>query len=206
MSRYFRNVYRTISTILIGMRITLRYYFARTVTMQYPDVAPALAPRFRGFHIFEIEKCIGCDMCAKACPVDCIYIEKSGARKIDKETNIARGGAMQRFAIDYAKCMFCALCIEPCPTDCIHMGDLHDLSGFDRNSMVVEFTDLAKRGLQTPMPLWMQRDNMPAWAAERKRKWLERAAPLHEEMVKALSESEIAKPKKAAKPETAETA
>ena len=119
MSQYFRNIYRTVYTIMVGMRITLRYYFAKTVTLQYPDVAPALQPRFRGFHYFEIEKCIACDMCAKACPIDCIYIEKSGPRKLDKASGVAKGGAMQRYAIDYAKCMFCGLCTEPCPTDCI---------------------------------------------------------------------------------------
>ena len=105
--------------------------------------------------------------------MDCIYIEKSGPRKIDKATGVATGGAMTRYAIDYAKCMFCALCVDPCPTDCIHMGNLHDLSGFDRESMIVEFTELANEGLQTPQPLWMQRDHLPEWAETRKREWLE---------------------------------
>lgn len=206
MQAYFRNIYRAISTALIGMRITLRYHFAKTITLQYPDAPPALQPRYRGFHFFEIEKCIGCDMCAKACPVDCIYIEKSGPRKIEKESGIARGGALQRFAIDYAKCMFCALCVEPCPTECIHMGDVHDMSGFDRNSMVVEFTELARQGLQTVQPLWMQRPDaeLPPWAAERKRKWLEKGEPLRAEMVKALEDTTPPKPPKpAAKPESA---
>ena len=181
------------------MRITLPYNFAKTVTVPYPDVAPTLQPRFRGFHFFEIEKCIACDMCAKACPVDCIYIEKSGPRKIDKTSGVALGGALQRYAIDYAKCMFCGLCVEPCPTDCIHMGDLHDLSGYDRASMVVEFTELAEQGLQTPQPLWARRDNLPDWARERKQRWLERATPVHAQMLKALEETEIPKAKKPAK-------
>ena len=170
---YFHDIWRTVYSILVGMRISLKYCFAKTVTLQYPDMAPAIAPRYRGFHFFEIEKCIACDLCAKACPVDCIYIEKSGPRKINKATGVAAGGAMTRYAIDYAKCMFCALCVDPCPTDCIHMGNLHDLSGFDRESMIVEFTELAKDGLQTPQPLWMQRDQLPEWAETRKREWLE---------------------------------
>ena len=208
MRQYFRNIYMSLKTILIGMRITLRYCFAKTITVQYPDVAPVLQPRYRGFHFFEIEKCIACDQCAKACPVDCIYIEKSGARKIDKATGIAVGGAMKRYAIDYAKCMFCALCVPPCPTECIHMGNVHDLSGYDRESMIVEFTELAKVGLQTPQPLWMQKDDgeLPAWAAQRKKEWLDRGAPLREEMVKALSEQEGSKKaaeKKAPEKETA---
>ena len=170
---YFHNIWKTVYTILVGMRISLKYCFAKTVTLQYPDVAPALQTRYRGLHYYEIEKCIACDLCAKACPVDCIYIEKSGPRKIDKATGVAVGGAMTRYAIDYAKCMFCALCCDPCPTDCIHMGNLHDLSGYTREDMLVEFTELAKEGLQTPQPFWMQKDDPPAWARERKKEWLE---------------------------------
>jgi NADH-quinone oxidoreductase subunit I len=170
---YFRDIWMTVYTILVGMRVSLKYCFAKTVTLQYPDVAPALQPRYRGFHYFEIEKCIACDLCAKACPVDCIYIEKSGPRKIDKATGIAVGGAMTRYAIDYAKCMFCALCCDPCPTDCIHMGNLHDLSGYTREDMIVEFTELATKGLQTPQPLWMQKDRLPDWARQRKQEWLD---------------------------------
>ena len=170
---YFHDIWQTVYSILVGMRISLKYCFAKTVTLQYPDMAPALQPRYRGFHFFEIEKCIACDLCAKACPVDCIYIEKTGPRKIDKVSGVATGGAMTRYAIDYAKCMFCALCVDPCPTDCIHMGNVHDLSGYDRESMIVEFTDLAAKGLQTPQPLWMQRDDLPEWARKRKEDWVE---------------------------------
>jgi NADH-quinone oxidoreductase subunit I len=198
MREYFRNIYLTLRTILIGMRITLKYCFARTVTVQYPDMAPVIQSRFRGFHYLEIEKCIACDLCAKACPVDCIYIEKTGPRKIDKETGVAMGGAMVRYAIDYSKCMFCALCTEPCPTECIHMGNNHDLSGYDRQSMIVEFTELAQQGLQTPMPLWMQKDGLPEWAQVRKQEWLERARPVREQMVKALTEQKPPAPVKKA--------
>ena len=206
MRDYFYDIWRTIHSISIGMRISLKYCFAKTVTLQYPDMAPALQPRYRGFHFFEIEKCIACDLCAKACPVDCIYIEKTGPRKIDKTTGVAAGGAMTRYAIDYAKCMFCALCVDPCPTDCIHMGNLHDLSGYDRESMIVEFTELAKEGLQTPQPLWMQRDDLPEWARKRKEEWVAHAYSddkftgkvdaRREEMVKALAPSVPTKAKK----------
>lgn len=69
------------------------------------------------------------------------------------------------------------------------MGNIHDLSAFTREDMIVEFTELAKEGLQTPQPLWMQKDELPDWAAARKREWIERAMPVREEMVKALQES-----------------
>ena len=169
---YFSNIYDTIKSIAIGMRITLKYCFSKTVTIQYPYEKIAFAPRYRGIHEFEADKCIACDACAKACPVDCIYIEKSAPRKLDKKTGKAIGGELLRYAIDYQKCMFCGLCTEPCPTDCIHMGKNHDLSSYSRQEMVVEFSELHKKtGQLTPLPLWAERnaDHIPWVAAEKAR-------------------------------------
>ena len=168
---YFRNIFDTVKSIAIGMRITLKYLFSKSVTIQYPYEKLTFAPRFRGIHEFEADKCIACDMCAKACPVDCIYIDKSAPRKIDKKTGKATGGELLRYAIDYQKCMFCALCTEPCPTDCIHMGKNHDLSSYSREDMVVEFHELDRQGLRTPIPLWVER-NAPTipWVAKEKKR------------------------------------
>jgi NADH-quinone oxidoreductase subunit I len=160
---YFRNVTHTARSVLVGLRITLKYWFQRPVSVSYPERRLTLAPRYRGIHEFELNKCIACDLCAKACPVDCIYVDKTAPRRIDKGTGLVdesdpKNGKLVRFAIDYSKCLFCALCTEPCPTDCIHMGKLHDLSGYSRKDVVVEFADLDKRGLHTPLPLWMERN------------------------------------------------
>lgn len=164
---YFRDIYDSIRSISIGMKITLKYCFQKTVTMRYPEQRLSFAPRYRGIHEFEADICIACDQCAKACPVDCIYIDKTAPRKIDKKTGKAVGGDLVRFAIDYSKCLFCALCTEPCPTECIHMGKLHDLSSYSREDVVVEFAELAREGLKTPIPLWLERNagNIP-WVAE----------------------------------------
>ena len=169
---YFTNIYDNVKSISIGMKITLKYCFQKTVTVQYPEQHLTFAPRYRGIHEFEAEKCIACDMCAKACPVDCIYIDKSGPRKIDKKKGIVdegdpKNGKLLRYAIDYSKCLFCALCTEPCPTDCIHMGKMHDLSSYTREDVVVEFAEIDKQGLRTPIPLWLERnkDRIP-WVKE----------------------------------------
>ncbi len=195
---YVRNIFDTVRTIAIGMRITLRYCFAKTITVQYPDMPPLLQPRYRGFHWFEAEKCIACDSCAKACPVDCIYIEKSAARKVDKESGLALGGALERYAIDYSKCLFCGLCTTPCPTDCIHMGDNHDHSVYTRGDVIVEFTALAREGRQTREPYWAQKPNLPEWAVETKTRWQKRAEPVREAMLRTLEPTEIPKKKKPA--------
>ena len=173
MRHYLGNIYLGLVTVITGMRITLKYMFMKSVTIDYPFEKLAFAPRFRGIHEFEADKCIACDMCAKACPVDCIYIDKSGARKIDKATGKVdpKGGQLLRYAIDYQKCMFCALCTEPCPTDCIHMGKNHDLSSYTREDMIVEFAEIDQQGLRTPIPLWVERNaaTIP-WVAKEKQR------------------------------------
>lgn len=193
MRRAIRDVYQSLRSILIGMRITFKYLFARTVTVQYPDVPPPIQPRYRGFHWFEIERCSACKSCLRACPVDCIYIENSAPRKVDKETGISRGGAITRWAIDYSKCMFCGLCCEPCPTECIKMGELHDHSSYRRRDAIVEFTELAEHGLRTPVAVWMMKEPVPDWARELREQWAARAEPMREEMRKALTEQPVAK-------------
>jgi NADH-quinone oxidoreductase subunit I len=151
----------SVKSIAIGMAITLKYCFSKPVCIQYPQQRLDFAPRYRGIHEFEAAKCIACDLCAKACPVDCIYIDYVGRGK-----NVQ----LTRFAIDYSKCMFCALCTEPCPKECIHMGRLHDMSAYSREEMVVEFMELDKQNLRTPVPLWMKKEKLPDWAqAEKER-------------------------------------
>jgi hypothetical protein len=79
------------------------------------------------------------------------------------------------------------------------------MSAYDRESMIVEFTELAKEGLQTPQPLWMTTPDRrrPAWAEQTKRQWIERGEPLRQAMLDAMRETEIPKKKKPAKKEQA---
>jgi len=96
------------------------------------------------------------------------------------------------------------LCTEPCPTQCLHMGNNHDLSVYNRASTVVEFTELAKQGLQTPMPIWAQKRQPPEWATRTRQAWLDRAKPKREVMLLAMTERQPApKPVVAATAESA---
>jgi NADH-quinone oxidoreductase subunit I len=127
---YFQDMKAGVSTTLQGMRITWSHLFEPTFTIEYPDVQKEIPDSERGIHEYDVERCIACDNCAKACPVDCIYIESIGKGKAAKLT---------RFEIDYQKCLFCNLCVPPCPVDCIKMGKDFDLTGYSREDMVVPF-------------------------------------------------------------------
>lgn len=139
---WFNNLYRTVQTVGQGMYVTLWYfletYRRRTFTerFEYPELPVPVKPRYRGFHRFDLTTCIGCDKCARACPVDCIYIDKEKAKPPLK------GFKVTGFKIDYTKCMFCALCVDPCPVDCIFMGSNYDISCYSRDGCIVDFARL----------------------------------------------------------------
>jgi NADH-quinone oxidoreductase subunit I len=60
---------------MIGMKVTFRHLFVPAVTIQYPTVKPALPERERNRLYVNMDDCIGCDQCSRACPVSCIEIE-----------------------------------------------------------------------------------------------------------------------------------
>ena len=142
MRKWMSNVALAIKTVGQGMWITLWYFFqtykrrAFTQEFEYPELPVPVKPRYRGFHRFDLTTCIGCDKCARACPVDCIYIDK------EKVKPPAKGFNVTGFKIDYTKCMFCALCVDPCPVDCIFMGSNYDISCYSRDGCVVDYARL----------------------------------------------------------------
>ncbi len=117
-SKYFKNIYDSVTTIFEGMTVTFSYMFQKPVTIQYPNKMPeplqkSLPDRYRGFLQVDYDLCTSCEACAKACPIDCISLDgvKVPGRK---------GKVPYFFHINLAKCMFCGLCVEPCPTDAIY--------------------------------------------------------------------------------------
>lgn len=123
-AEYVRNVWDSVKTTLVGMKITGKYLLQKPITVQYPDERLPIPDRYRGIHYLEQEKCIECLACARACPIDCIEME---AVRHGKELEWIS------FTLDYQKCMFCELCVYPCPKDCIHMGTEYAFVSFDRS-------------------------------------------------------------------------
>ena len=122
MGKYFVNIWQAIWTPLLGMRLTWRHLFMPSVTIQYPDERWELPPSSRMQLFVNMDDCIGCIQCERACPVNCITIDTVKALPEDvKETSTGHKMRLHvtKFDIDMAKCCYCNLCTLPCPTECI---------------------------------------------------------------------------------------
>jgi NADH-quinone oxidoreductase subunit I len=122
-----------------GLWVTLRSMFEKPVTVQYPEHKKQVKPRFRGRHVLKryengLEKCIGCALCAAACPADAIFVESS------ENTDGTRFSPGERYASTYEinmlRCIYCGFCEDACPTEAIVLGDNYELSFTDRRQAI----------------------------------------------------------------------
>lgn len=135
--------------VLRAMGLTLKYFFTRPVTVQYPKDPVPLFPRFRGQHqllYYEdgpykgLERCIGCSLCAAYCPTHCIYVQ--AAENVPESPS---GKGVQRspgeryaqvYEINMLRCMFCGYCEEACPTGAIVMRREFALASYTREDLL----------------------------------------------------------------------
>jgi len=146
MKEYFLNIWTGLSTVAIGMKVTFKHLFVPAVTIQYPNVRPELPERERNRLYVNMDDCIGCDQCSRACPVSCIEIETVKGLPTDDIGKTSNGKKkalwVTKFNIDFAKCCYCQLCVFPCPTECIYMTDVYEFSEFNRNDLNYDFVTL----------------------------------------------------------------
>jgi NADH-quinone oxidoreductase subunit I len=145
--QWFVDLWEGFWTVLVGMKITWRHLFVKKVTLHYPEERWQLPPKSRMRLFMKYEDCIGCGQCARACPVQCIYIK---ADKRDPKASpifAANGQGIKLdvtvFDIDMSLCCYCNLCTYPCPTDCIYMTPEYEFATTDLTQHLYHF---AKKG------------------------------------------------------------
>ncbi|MCR4305199.1 MAG: NADH-quinone oxidoreductase subunit NuoI [Gallionella sp.] len=129
-----KNFFKTflLFELIKGMAVTGRYFFARKITVQYPEEKTPQSFRFRGLHAQRRyasgeERCIGCKLCEAICPALAIKIEVAEREDGTRRTT--------RYDIDLTKCIFCGFCEESCPVDAIVETRIFEYHGEKRGDL-----------------------------------------------------------------------
>lgn len=129
--------------IIIGHALTLRYFFKKKVTINYPYEKGPVSPRFRGEHALRRytngeERCIACKLCEAICPAQAITIEAEERADGSRRTT--------KYDIDMLKCIYCGFCQEACPVDAIVEGPNFEFATETREELYYDKEKLLSNG------------------------------------------------------------
>lgn len=125
--------------IIRGFTTTFKHMLEEPVTLQYPEQMKEFQKRYKGRHHLRryengLEKCIGCSLCAAACPADAIWVE--AAENTDEERYSPGERYAKTYEINMLRCIFCGYCEDACPTQAIQLGHEHQMSFTDRRDAI----------------------------------------------------------------------
>ncbi|RME23402.1 MAG: NADH-quinone oxidoreductase subunit NuoI [Candidatus Zixiibacteriota bacterium] len=116
-----------------GFLVTIKYFFKKPVTLDYPRKKKPMAERYRGLHYLEryddgTERCVCCGLCAAACPADAIYMEPAENENGERYAKV--------YEINMLRCIFCGFCEEACPEEAIFLGREYEFAADNRDSFI----------------------------------------------------------------------
>src|SRR5262249_31764334 len=135
-----------IPAVLKGMFITLRHFFKKKATIQYPEQKRAFPKIFRGLHGLNRdeegrERCTACGLCAVACPAEAITME-AAERQPGEEHLYREEKYAAKYEINMLRCIFCGLCEEACPKDAIYLSQTFAPANYSRQGFIYKKEDL----------------------------------------------------------------
>jgi NADH-quinone oxidoreductase subunit I len=138
-----------IPALLSGFRVTLRHFFKKKVTMQYPEEKWTLPTGYRGapYLVKDQEgrtKCVSCQLCEFVCPPKAILITPPGPAGSPEAGNVEK--APKEFEINMLRCIFCGYCQEVCPEEAIFLMNDYSLTGTTRGEMIYNKEKLLQLG------------------------------------------------------------
>jgi NADH-quinone oxidoreductase subunit I len=128
-----------LKALFTGFWTTLRHMGRKPTTLSYPEQKRQPADKYKGRHqLYKyengLERCIGCHLCAAACPSQAIYV---GAEENDPKNPVSFGERYAKhFEINMIRCIFCGFCEEACPVEAIRLGPEYELADYQRHAFV----------------------------------------------------------------------
>ncbi|WP_233555508.1 NuoI/complex I 23 kDa subunit family protein [Pontibacter oryzae] len=113
--------------IFQGLSITIKHFFRKKATVQYPEQTRERSSVWRGLHVLKRddegrERCTACGLCAVACPAEAITMT-AGERKVGEEHLYREEKYAVTYEVNMLRCIFCGLCEEACPKAAIFLQD-----------------------------------------------------------------------------------